>query len=507
MIKGDEVILDAYRMNHLSKFKFESLSTFLALWLLGCSSGSVVWKQSDGSPSLSVSSSFQFAARGQPEFLQVTGGVPPYTFSALRGTISPITGGAVYQNSNVGVDQITVTDWLGDTTSFEPIVPPTGLDDIFGSSGITKITDSTTSYAGGFAAPAPDGSIVVGGTLGTTTEFITLGFTALGVPEPGFGNTVTSLAAETSLAMTMDSAGRSTLAGVDASGNSSIARYEPNGALDVDFNTQTSKNPATTGRINSLAAMGDGSIVTITYDTTLSQATINRLTASGNVDVGFHPALIGTSAATSGMAIQSDGMIVLALSTTTAPHQIQVFRLQSDGSPDPAFRSVAFTLSPVFSGNDDPVAVTIQPDGKIIVAAVPNPVTTQFEVLRLNSDGMPDSTFGTSGAVSVLFSTTKAAATSVALESNGELVIAGYAIDATGSKFAIAYLLPNGVPDPNFNAGSGTSGTFIQNIGGNSADVANSVFVQPDGGIVLTGISTPTIGGSLASIALARFWP
>ncbi|MEJ7665424.1 MAG: delta-60 repeat domain-containing protein [Hymenobacter sp.] len=77
-------------------------------------------------------------------------------------------------------------------------------------------------------------------------------------------------------------------------------------------------------------------------------------------------------------------------------------------------------------------------------------------------------------------------ASSVAIQSDGKIVAAGYSYnDGTDDDFAVVRYNPNGTLDTSFN-GTGKVVTPV----GSSGDCANSVAIQSDGKIVAAGGST-----------------
>jgi uncharacterized delta-60 repeat protein len=157
------------------------------------------------------------------------------------------------------------------------------------------------------------------------------------------------------------------------------------------------------------------------------------------------------------------------------------------------------------AGGDDPSqlqAVAIQPNGKIVT--VGNYVYYDSEygdflVQRYNPDGTPDDTFGTDGEVLTDFGGHVDAATSVALQPDGKIVVAGYTAqtdseDAPATDFAVARYDPDGTLDPTF-SGDGKQTTDLAGI-----DIANGLAIQANGKIV--------IGGSAdGDLAAARYMP
>ncbi len=173
----------------------------------------------------------------------------------------------------------------------------------------------------------------------------------------------------------------------------------------------------------------------------------------------------------------------------------------------------------IFNGNvDEAFSVAIQTDGKIIEAGwtIDSSGNNAFAAARFNQDGSLDNTFGTNGLVSTFINggdNTNDKAYSVAIQTDGKIVVAGYSTDTTGgsrySSFALARFNSNGTLDNTFGT-KGTARTFI--ISGGAADLGRSVFIQPNGKIVVAGMSAITIssGGILFAtgfydLGVARF--
>lgn len=91
------------------------------------------------------------------------------------------------------------------------------------------------------------------------------------------------------------------------------------------------------------------------------------------------------------------------------------------------------------------------------------------------------------------------AAYAVTLQPDGKIVVAGAkgnGLDDSSDRFAVARFTPAGVLDATF----GASGTTITPIGSGAA--ASAVIVQPDGKIVVAGGATTTED----DFAVARYW-
>jgi uncharacterized delta-60 repeat protein len=129
-----------------------------------------------------------------------------------------------------------------------------------------------------------------------------------------------------------------------------------------------------------------------------------------------------------------------------------IARYLPDGRLDSTFGSGGMVTLVFAGGTSGPWAVAVQPvDGKIVVVGSGNPSTSkkssaQYVVVRLNPDGSLDGTFGTGG---MAWLTSGAPTASVALQSDGKIVIAG----STGSTGVVTRLTTNGALDPTFNGG------------------------------------------------------
>src|SRR5436190_1243302 len=102
------------------------------------------------------------------------------------------------------------------------------------------------------------------------------------------------------------------------------------------------------------------------------------------------------------VAIQPDGKIVavgISLGGSEGT-QIAVARYNIDGSTDTTFGGTGKVLIDRYGVAMD---VAIQPDGKVVVASRNNDGDVYGELLRLNSDGSLDKSFGTNGILTPLF--------------------------------------------------------------------------------------------------------
>ena len=154
-------------------------------------------------------------------------------------------------------------------------------------------------------------------------------------------------------------------------------------------------------------------------------------------------------------------------------------------------------------------AVSIQRDGKIVVAGYVSDSQLNYNVLspnydfalvRYQSNGSPDTNFGSGGKVITDIGANRHDdARGLGIQTDGKIVVAGWSIDNPGSgspnnDFALVRYDQNGVLD----AGFGIAGKVISDLG-SPADEANALAIQSDGKIVVAG------GVQGADFAVARY--
>jgi len=203
------------------------------------------------------------------------------------------------------------------------------------------------------------------------------------------------------------------------------------------------------------------------------------------------------------LALQSDGKILVTGGASPA----EVVCFNEDGILDNTFGTGGVVDSLPISGYAN--AIVTQGDGKIIVAGysfVDRSIDKGFVLVRLNTDGTVDSTFGTNGVSFNSIGVYDAVAYSAAVQKDGKIVVAGYSKTtyAGSIEFTLVRYNSNGTLDNTF----GTDGIVTTNMS-NSDDLAESVIIQSDGKIVIAGYSgylNPSpFGGGGDSPELARY--
>ena len=187
-----------------------------------------------------------------------------------------------------------------------------------------------------------------------------------------------------------------------------------------------------------------------------------------------------------GMAVQANGAIVVTgeYYQDSNVGDFVTVRFTSAGVMDTSFAGTGYKITSLSSSQDIARDVAIQADGKIVVVGdKANVGTVSFGVVRYNSNGTPDTTFGPGGIRSVNFaSSTTNRAYGVAVQSNAKLVVGGWSYTtATNADFALARFNSNGSLDSTFDA----DGKVTTNFG--ASETGSDVMVQADGKIVMVG--------------------
>lgn len=220
---------------------------------------------------------------------------------------------------------------------------------------------------------------------------------------------------------------------------------------------------------------------------------------TGQKTVRFYVGASAISARADAIALQADGKTVVAGSFlgNGGITGIALTRLNADGSIDTGFGSPGsgstgrreFAL-PGYQLST--VGVAVQSDGKIVVAGDIGDGSGwgNFFVARFTADGAyldPGFGFGSSGYNLVGFGADNDAALhAMALGSDGSIYLAGDTFnDAGNMDFALAKLTPDGTLDPNY--GSSGKATFGFDQGGGKFDIATAMTLQSDGKLVLVG--------------------
>ena len=324
----------------------------------------------------------------------------------------------------------------------------------------------------------------------------------------------------------------------------SMTLFAQSGALDASFNGngkyRDTKGYNRYGQISfqKVAIQPDGKILMAgnsgAINTNYTTVILERLNADGTLDAGFategrlildlsHPSLPGARTSIGGIAIQPDGKIIVATTTsgdspifidslqTNNYSDIAVARLNADGSFDATFNSTGkafLDFSKLVrnpnntnnTGSETCSGVALRPNGKIVLGgSIFNNKNTSPQyatgdddalIVQLNANGTLDASFNADGVQFFAKAGTNEDATDIKLQSDGKMVWSGITYAGT-TPYDVLVLRTTlaGALDKTF----ASKGYVQTDIGGNKSDVPYSSAIQADGKILISGYQTITV--------------
>ena len=307
-----------------------------------------------------------------------------------------------------------------------------------------------------------------------------------------------------------------------------LVRYSPiDGSLDPTFGVGGKAPAGNSGaQVNALklknsiaygiAIQSDGKIVAVGQSEhggiNESNLAMVRFNPDGTLDTGFGPGTtpgavttdinasrgFGGASVARGVVLQSDGKIVVAGYTYGGPagqtDDFVLVRYLTNGELDPSFGTGGIVTTDLQgSSHDRAFGLALQKDGRIVLVGYsvpPGGSNTDVALVRYLTNGALDPSFGSAGTGIVInsFSASTDRASSVVIQGDGRIVVAGNAFVGgfNNADSLVARYLPNGTLDPAF----GIGGKVLTNIGG--ADYLNGVALQADGRIVAAGAGETT---------------
>lgn len=255
-----------------------------------------------------------------------------------------------------------------------------------------------------------------------------------------------------------------------------LVRYQPDGSLDTSFGENGKVTTANSGGTVafSVAIQSDGKIVAAGY------SGIARYNGDGSLDASFGSdgrvttPITGHYSIGISLALQPDGKILAggALGTPSNDN-FAVVRYNPDGSLDNSFADDGIAVIAFGPGESNVSSLAIEPDGRIAAGGFLAGDVNRPAIVRYNSDGSLDTSFGTGGILIVQLGYYVA---DLGVQSDGKLI----AICPGYLQFALIRFNLDGSYDTSFNHGGGYLLPF---------DYPRSVEVQPDGKIVVGALN------------------
>ena len=266
-------------------------------------------------------------------------------------------------------------------------------------------------------------------------------------------------------------------------------RYNTNGSLDTTFSGDgklTTDIATGTDQGQSVTLQTDGKILVAGSST--NNFALVRYNSDGSLDLSFgDEGKFATNSYGNSVAVQADGKILVAGSSynSTNNYDFALVRYNTNGSLDTTFSGDGKLTTDIATGTDQGQSVTLQTDGKILVAGRSINSTTNnndFALVRYNTNGSLDTTFSGDGKLTTDIVTGSIDwGASVTLQSDGKILIAG----TSGNDFALVRYKNNGSLDTTFSG----DGKLTTDLVTGSIDWGASVTLQSDGKILVAGTS------------------
>ena len=284
---------------------------------------------------------------------------------------------------------------------------------------------------------------------------------------------------------------------IGADDDFALARYLPDGSLDASFGVEgkvttdisnsylLNINMATATDLESLPGIGPTTAQWI-VDYRETHGPFGDITAIQLVP-GIGPMTFSrikdliTVGTDTGYAVtlQPDGKILVGGEST---RNISLVRYNTDGSLDTTFDMDGKVMTNL-GDNDYIFNIAIQNDHRIVVSGRSG---WNLVLVRYHSDGSLDTSFDGDGIRTLDFGSGENYGGYLALQPDGRIILAGQTfILYVGYVFALARFNPDGSLDPSF----GTDGTVTTSLDNSFDDGIAAVLVQPNGQILVTGTS------------------
>lgn len=201
-----------------------------------------------------------------------------------------------------------------------------------------------------------------------------------------------------------------------------------------------------------------------------------------------------------GVAVDSSSAVYAVGYTLDTTNDFAIAKLTSAGALDTSFNSTGKSTVDFAGGEDIAYAVVVQSDGKIVAVGKSTAGgNTSLAVARWDTDGSLDTTFATSGKYTALYGTGAAEYRSVALDSSSRILIAGNATLSGKSCFVLTRLTTAGAIDTTFGS-SGSVTVTPGTVGDSARGIAVSSSRIYVGGTTLVGG-----GSSVGNFAIVAY--
>jgi uncharacterized delta-60 repeat protein len=244
--------------------------------------------------------------------------------------------------------------------------------------------------------------------------------------------------------------------------------------------------------VGDIVVQPDGKIIvggSAPADNGYTRAVLVRYNPNGSLDASFGqngvlnaPPNTNRHDRLSSVLLLPDGKIIATGGINANPYAFFLFRYHANGTIDTSFGTNGEAINASGYGGGRSALLA---DGKIILFGVGSEASALF---RYNSNGTPDASFGTNG-VATLSLVPNGRVNAFAVQPNGKIVLGGYVTSTPSSgdaNFLVVRFNSNGERDASF----GMNGVVVTDFGIPGSSVGNGLTIQPDGKILLTGTNT-----------------
>ncbi|WP_395091658.1 T9SS type A sorting domain-containing protein [Vaginella massiliensis] len=323
------------------------------------------------------------------------------------------------------------------------------IDTSFGNEGKLNITTTMPKSFARDGIVQPDGKIILSGYQwdNSTGDLILVRLNTDGSFDTSFGNQGIAVLDnngmnEVGSSIHLQADGKIIIAG-DADDQFTMGRVNADGTIDTTFGTNgwVRTSFPIWSSVNDIHVNSTGEIlVTGMAMNPYSNWKVGlaKYDADGNIDFNFGEN--GTMMLSIGIAhdfairgiLLDDGKMYIGshsyYDTRPLRYEVVVSKFNANGSLDTTYGTGGNTkVRWVENGENNITDMLLQDDGKILVSGRGYENTSEvFAIAKFDADGKLDNTFGTQGKVTANVGETRDMATSIALQTDGKLVVSGY---------------------------------------------------------------------------------
>lgn len=235
---------------------------------------------------------------------------------------------------------------------------------------------------------------------------------------------------------------------------------------------------------------------------------VARATSDGSLDTSFAAPNgvlqwpLGQPSSAQALVVDSQNRLVVAgHAGAEGQRDVVVGRALQDGQPDPTFGTDGQQIIEAPGTDEGAVAVTVLPDGRIVVAGDSNANgNIDFQVRRLLADGSPDPSFGVEGVATLPITGGDDHAADMVVLPDGRILVVGNTSSGAMTGPVLARYTRDGQLDPHFGTG-GVASLYV----GDSGNI-HCVALYPGHKVLIGGGNEGGTPGPGTFGIVARLW-